>query len=224
MNSHIPASMLPLQKCLRGEEIHNLSDHELLAVIIGSGTRNYPVMQLSQLLMEEMGSVSGLLRSGIRELASKPGMGMVKAIRVHSAIELGKRAMVKPAVIDHIDSPASVWHLLVHDMMGLDREKFMSLVLNNKNRLIKKSFISLGTVSEAIVHPREVFREAIKEGGSSVIVAHNHPSGILKPSREDITTTKRLMESGALLGIPLLDHVIISNSSFLSMKEEGYLT
>lgn len=89
--------------------------------------------------------------------------------------------------------------------------------------LLKKSIISIGTITEAIVHPREVFRDAIREGGSGIIVTHNHPSGILTPSRQDIETTRRLVEAGKIVGIPVVDHIILTNSSFYSMKENGYI-
>jgi len=214
---------MPLQKCINGEDIKNLHDSELLAIIIGTGTKECDVMSLSDSVLRNMGGLSGLAASGIREITEIPGMGMVKAVRVHCSIELGRRAMTDLYPVHTISSPQAVWRMLVPDMLGLDREKFITLVLNNKNRLIKKSLISLGTVSEAIVHPREVFRDAIKEGGSSIIIAHNHPSGVLTPSKEDIRTTSRLADAGKILGIPLLDHVIITGSSFLSMKEEGYM-
>lgn len=224
MTINLKLQQLPLQKCLNGEEISHLTDYELLAIIIGSGTKARPVMELSRLIISDMDGLRGIASSGIREIAEKPGIGLVKAIRIHSALELGKRALTENGTMSHIDSPSAVWRLLLADMMGLEKEKFMALVLNNKNRLIKKTVISVGTVSEAIVHPREVFRNAIKESGSAIIIAHNHPSGELKPSKEDIKTTKRLYEAGLLLGIPLLDHVIITNSAFLSMKDEGYLS
>jgi len=116
-----------------------------------------------------------------------------------------------------------VWKLLLPQMACLDREEFRVLVLNNKNRLLKNAMISAGTISEAIVHPREVFRDAIRESGAAVIVAHNHPTGELTPSREDIQTTQRLAEAGRIVGIPVLDHVIITNVSYFSFKEGGYI-
>jgi len=108
-------------------------------------------------------------------------------------------------------------------MAGLEREEFRVLVLNNKNGILKNSMVSAGTVSEALVHPREVFRDAIREGAASLIVAHNHPTGELTPSKEDISTTRRLVEAGTIIGIPILDHVIITDTSYYSFKEGGYL-
>jgi DNA repair protein RadC len=116
-----------------------------------------------------------------------------------------------------------VWKFLLPELAGQEVENFFVLFLNNKNRLLKKSIISVGTVNETLVHPREVFIKAIREGGTSVIVAHNHTSGCLHPSREDINTTKRLIEAGNIIGIKLLDHVIVSTKEYFSMKEEGYI-
>lgn len=214
---------MPLQKCMAGEEIRNLSDQELLAVIIGTGIRGCDVIDLTSHLIREFGGLRGIAAAGIKEIAGKNGIGVKKAIRLHAAIEMGKRVISEPVDLNHIDSPILVWQFLLPEMAGLQKEEFRVIILNNKNRVIKKSLISIGTISEAIVHPREVFREAIREGGSSIIIAHNHPSGVISPSREDIATTKRIAESGSIIGIPLLDHVIITDTSFLSMKEEGYL-
>ena len=216
-------STMPIQKCIAGEDIKNLSDQELLAVIVGTGIKGCDVIDLTSHLIREFGGLRGISTAGIREIAGTNGMGIKKAIRIHAALEIGKRVVSEPVNTNHIDSPFSVWQFLLPEMAGLQKEEFRVMILNNKNRLIKKSLISIGTISEAIVHPREVFRDAIREGGSSIIIAHNHPSGIITPSREDIATTKRIAESGSIIGIPLLDHVIITDLSFLSMKDEGYI-
>jgi DNA repair protein RadC len=108
-------------------------------------------------------------------------------------------------------------------MAFLRNEEFRVLILNNKNHVLKCSITSVGTVSEAIIHPREIFRDAIREAGASIIVAHNHPSGVVLPSKEDIASTRRIKEAGFIIGIELLDHVIISASSYFSLKEAGYI-
>ena len=182
------------------------------------------LLRLHHLLLKDFGGLSGLAHSGLREISSIKGIGIKKAIRMHAAFEIGRRVITDRTGISHVDSPEAVWKLLLPEMAGLIKEEFRVMVLNNKNLLLKKSIISIGTVSEAIVHPREVFIDAIREGGSSIIVAHNHPSGVLTPSKEDILTTERIIEAGRIIGIPLLDHVIITNSSYLSMKEGGYLS
>ncbi|HOT45929.1 MAG TPA: DNA repair protein RadC [Spirochaetota bacterium] len=215
--------LLPVQKCQEGAEIRSLSDQELLAVMVGTGTRELDVVDLSTALLRSFGGLGGIASAGIRELARNKGIGFTKAVRIHAAFEMGRRVVAAPGLAGHLESPGAVWNLLLPQMACLDREEFRVLVLNNKNRLLKNAMVSAGTVSEAIVHPREVFRGAIREGGAAVIVAHNHPTGELTPSREDIQTTRRLAEAGNIVGIPLLDHVIITNVSYYSFKEGGYL-
>lgn len=222
MNKKIE-KIMPIQKCIAGEDVKRLSDYELLAVIIGTGTRGVDVLDLSSLIIKKFCGLSGIFNSGIRELTKNSGIGLKKAIRIHAAFEIGRRIITDPVEIIHVSSPEAAWKILLPEMACLQKEEFRVLVLNNKNRLIKKITISIGTISEAIVHPREVFREAIKEGGSGIIIIHNHPSGELTPSREDVITTNRIADAGRIIGITLIDHIIISDSSYLSMKECGYL-
>ncbi len=214
---------LPVQKCIAGEEIKNLSDTELLAIIIGTGVKNSDVMSVSSGIIKSLNGLSGISDSGLREISKERGIGLKKAIKIQSAFELGRRVITDKKECAIISSPEAVWKLLLPEMARLEKEEFRLLILNNKNMLLKKSVVSIGTISESIVHPREVFRDAIREGGASIIVAHNHPSGILTPSKEDISTTKRLVETGKLIGISLLDHVIITDCSYLSLKDEGYM-
>lgn len=123
---------------------------------------------------------------------------------------------------DLIDAPSKVWNFL-RKFTVKRQEHFICLSLNNKNVVLSTTLVSVGTVSETIVHPREIFRKAIEDGASSIIISHNHPSGVLTPSREDIEVTKRLVECGKILGIRLVDHVIISKQSFFSMREERFI-
>ncbi len=214
---------LPVQKCREGADIRSLSDHELLAVIVGAGIREHDVVDLSTGMLKSFGGLGGLASAGLREIARSRGIGFTKAVRIHSAFELGRRVVTMPCAARHLDSPGAVWEFLLPHMACLDREEFRVLILNNKNSLLKNAMISAGTISEAIVHPREVFRDAIREGGASVIVAHNHPTGEPTPSREDIHTTQRLVEAGKIVGIPVLDHLIVTNASYYSFKEGGYI-
>ncbi len=216
-------SILPVQKCLGGEDVKKLSDIELLAIVLNTGFKNNSVLGLSTCVLSEFGGLHGLFRSGIRELSMVKGIGLKKAIRIHAALEMGRRIISSREHPARIDSPRLVWELLLGEMAGLCREEFRVLILNNKNHLLKKCLVSVGTISESIVHPREVFRDAIREGGSGIIIAHNHPSGVASPSREDIQTTARIAECGKIIGIPLMDHVIITDTSYLSMREEGYV-
>lgn len=214
---------LPVQKCIDGESVRNLSDTELLAVIVGTGIKNIDVLELSAMMIKNMGGLSAVSKAGLREIASIKGFGLIKAVKIQAAFEIGRRVITDTSDLKHISSPASVWSLLLPEIACLQKEEFRVLVVNNKNMLLKKSIVSIGTITEAIVHPREVFRDAIKEAGSGIIVTHNHPSGNATPSRQDIETTKRLVEAGKIVGIPLLDHIILTNSSYYSMKENGYI-
>jgi DNA repair protein RadC len=214
---------LPIQKCTAGGDIPSLSDIELLAVVIGTGMKGSGALDLAARLYSQFGGIAGIKDAGRRELASVRGIGMTKSIRILSAIELGRRIIGEKGTDTVIDSPSKVWNLFLPDIAGLKQEIFRALVLNNKNVLIKKSVISVGTISETIVHPREIFRDAIRESGSSLIIAHNHPSGVLTPSREDIEVTGRLVDAGKIIGIRLIDHVIMSDRSYLSMREERFI-
>ncbi len=215
---------LPVQRCIEGESVKDLSDIELLAVILGTGTSGRDVLELSASIIKKTGGLNAVSRCGLREIASEKGIGLKKAVKIQAAFELGRRAISCAPYMTQISTPLAVWELLLPETAGLQKEEFRVLVINNKNMLIKKSIVSVGTITEAIVHPREVFRDAIKEAGSGIIVTHNHPSGNPSPSRQDIETTRRLVEAGKIVGIPLVDHIILTDSSFYSMKENGYIT
>lgn len=215
---------LPVQKCIDGVSVRELSDIELLAVILGTGIKEKDVLELSASIIKKTGGLTAISRCGLREIASERGIGLKKAVKIQAAFELGRRAITGAPYMTRISTPLAVWELLLPETAGLQKEEFRVLVINNKNMLIKKSIVSIGTITEAIVHPREVFRDAIREGGSGIIVTHNHPSGNPAPSRQDIETTKRLIEAGKIVGIPLVDHIILTDSTFYSMKENGYIS
>ena len=214
---------MPVQRGCNGDDIRSFSDSELLAVIIGTGFRGKGVMECAESCLMAFGGLKGMFHSGLREISAHAGIGMTKAVRIQCAFEMGRRILSAGRELTHAGTPESVWLAVLPDIAGLQKEEFRVLVVNSKNRILKKSVISIGTVSETIVHPREVFREAIKEGGSAIIITHNHPSGILTPSNEDIKTTERISEAGRIIGIPMLDHVIVTDNAYYSMKEGGYL-
>ena len=217
------ASHMPVQRGCNGDDIRSFSDSELLAVIIGTGFHGKGVMECAESCLMTFGGLKGMFHSGLREISAHAGIGMTKAVRIQCAFEMGRRILSAGRELTHAGTPESVWLAVLPDIAGLQKEEFRVLVVNNKNRILKKSIISIGTVSETIVHPREVFREAIKEGGSAIIITHNHPSGILTPSKEDIKATERIAEAGQIIGIPMLDHVIVTDNAYYSMREGGYL-
>lgn len=214
---------MPVQRCIEGESVTDLSDIELLAVILGTGTKERDVIELSASILKKTGGLTAISRSGLREIAAEKGIGLKKAVKIQAAFELGKRTISAPPQRKHLSTPLDVYDLLLPETAGLQIEEFRVLVVNNKNMLIKKRVISIGTITEALVHPREVFRDAIRESGSGIIVTHNHPSGNSSPSKQDIETTKRLSDAGTIVGIPLIDHIILTDSDYYSMKENGYI-
>lgn len=214
---------LPIQKCFTGHEVKNLSDIELIAVIIGSGSKKASVLELASKVYSKFDGINGIKNAGISEISECYGIGKHKAVKLKAAIEIGKRCLSNFQSSKIIDNPLKVWKLLLPDIIGQEQEVFRVLLLNTKNSLIRNIIVSMGTISEAIIHPREIYREAVKESAASIIIIHNHPSGVLQPSPEDIKTTKRVIDAGKIIGIPLLDHIIVSEISYLSMQEHGYI-
>ncbi|MFW5807895.1 MAG: RadC family protein [Spirochaetota bacterium] len=220
----VKENTLPVQKCISGESVRNLSDTELLSVIIGSGNRTHSVYEIASRLYYGYGGLRGIYDASLYEISETNGIGMRTAVKIASSLELGRRIIPLPVADGILNSPEKVWRSILTDISGIDTEIFIVLVLNTKNRIMRKKIISVGTVSETVVHPREIFREAIREGGSSIIVCHNHPSGDVKPSAQDLQVTVRLCDAGRILGITLLDHLIVTESVYYSMKEAGEVT
>lgn len=201
-----------------------LADTELLAILLRTGTENESVYQLAQRLLARFGDMRRLSEATHEELISIKGIGPVKAVELRAAFELGRRLIVQGKRENHtIRLPRDVADLMMTEMRHLTQEHFVCLFLNTKNRVIGKQTIFVGSLDASIVHPREVFKEAIKRSSAAVICVHNHPSGDPTPSREDIAVTTTLREAGELVGISLLDHVIIGDDQYISLKEYGYL-
>jgi DNA repair protein RadC len=160
----------------------------------------------------------------VKELSRIKGVGPVRGLQIAASVELGRRLASK--VIDlpcHISSPEDVADLLMPELAGEKKEHFKTLVLDTKNRVLKNVTISVGTLDASLVHPREVFREAVQASASSIVVAHNHPSGDPTPSAEDRQVTTRLVEAGKVLGIDVLDHIIIGEERWVSLKQQGFM-
>jgi len=204
-----------------------LSDAELLALMIRTGTRTESALVLAQRVLKGDGGKAGLefvAGASIEELSKIKGIGLAKAIQIKAAVELGRRIMSHFRTDDKvISSPDDVKKLLMEEMRFLDREHFKIVLLNVKNRVISVENISIGSLNSSIVHPREVFKPAIKRSSAAVILVHNHPSGDPTPSREDVEVTRRLVEAGKILGIDVLDHVIFGNTNYFSFREKGLI-
>ncbi len=206
----------------RGPE--SLTTPELLAILFRTGTRSQNAVQVAEALFREMGGLAGVAEATLPQLEGIMGIGRVKAIEVKAAVELGKRLSAttedaKPV----IRSADDVARLLLADMRYETREHLKALLLDARNQVRHIRTISTGTLTESLVHPREVFREAIRFSAASLILAHNHPSGDPTPSSQDIATTRRLRQAADIMGIELLDHVIIGDGRWVSLKDRGLM-
>ena len=224
MMKDLPASERPREK-LMNHGAEALSNAELLAILLRTGTQEESVMRLAERILIEAGEdgLGGLAHSSIESLMKRKGVGEAKAITIAAALELGKRVAIgnsKKRVI--IRSSDDIANYTMPRLRYCDREHFYAILLNTKNHIIASPLISIGTLSESLVHPRELFKEAINHSSSSIILVHNHPSGDPSPSREDIMMTRRIIEGGRLLDIQILDHVIIGDNTYISLREQGY--
>ncbi|SCA87084.1 UPF0758 protein [Bacillus glycinifermentans] len=202
----------------------SLSNHELLAILLRTGTKKESVLQLSSRLLQTFDGLRLLKEASVEELSSISGIGRAKAVQILAALELGRRIHKLVYEERHvIRFPEDAANLLMEDMRFLSQEHFVCLYLNSKNQVIHKRTVFIGSLNSSIVHPREVFKEALKRSAASFICVHNHPSGDPAPSSEDIDVTRRLNECGQLIGIELLDHIVIGDQKFVSLKEKGYL-
>jgi DNA repair protein RadC len=202
----------------------SLSQAELLAILLRTGTRRESAIHIAQQMLGKIGGLRGLVDLSIEELTEIKGIGPAKAVQLKAGIELGRRLAISrftmPVIIR---CPEDAAEILTEQLRYLQKEHFVCLFLNTKNHVIGQETLSMGSLNASIVHPREVFRAAIKCSSASIICAHNHPSGDPTPSPEDISLTSRLLQAGEIIGIDVLDHLIIGDSSFVSLKEKGHM-
>lgn len=218
----LPPELRPRERLLAAGP-SALSDGELLGLLFGIGSREKTAVELAGEVISEAGGLHGLYDVSVHELVEINGIGEAKACVILAAVELGRRiGQVRNSGRPVISSPADVERLLRGRIGNLDRENFVVVLLNTKNEVIETSTVSVGTLSASLVHPREVFKPAIRASAASVVLAHNHPSGKVEPSQEDREVTRRLGEAAGILGVEVLDHVIVGDGYF-SMKEHGML-
>lgn len=198
---------------------HAVSDIELVAAIIGNGTKQNSVVSLAQQILEVLDTSKETPE--LHAITSIQGIGPAQSCRVLAAYELGKRLF--GITSKKIAGPCDIWDAIKH-LADRHREQFILCTLNGAQALIQVHIISIGIINKTIVHPREIFAEALNDRACAIVVAHNHPSGRLEASLEDIEITKRIKQTGELVGIPLLDHIIFSESSYTSLKEQGHLS
>jgi len=195
-----------------------LSDAELLAIILKTGNKQENVIDMSNKLLSKYG-INKLSSCSLKELQAIKGIGKAKACQILALFELNKRLNFVKQNGRSLLSAKDVYQYVEPKLMHLDRECFMLLHLDTKNVVIKEETVSIGTLNASLIHPREIFKSAIKESANTVIVVHNHPSGDPEPSSEDRITTKKLFDAGELLGIKVLDHVIVGKHKFYSFNE-----
>jgi len=199
--------------------VSNLSDSELLAIILQQGTRDENVIDMSSRLISRYG-LDKLSECSLRELQEIKGIGFAKACQILSLFEFNKRHSLAKKSNGKIICAEDVFNLYHDRLKDLKQEHFIVLLMNTKNHIIGEETISKGTVDSSIIHPREVFKPAIKNSASRIILVHNHPSGDPKPSEEDLRITNNLERSGGVIGISIIDHVIVGNNRWWSLKEE----
>jgi DNA repair protein RadC len=205
-----------------------LTDPELIAILLRTGVPGANAIELARKLLKDYGSLSGLSRCSVHDLAPRPGIGLAKATQLVAAFGLGQRLAHETLSKQKIDSPELVNELVGHEMRQLRKESLRVILLDTRYHFIRAEEVSLGSVNESIAHPRDVFRPAVISSAYAVIVVHNHPSGDASPSQTDHSLTRRLAEAAELLQIKLLDHIIIGAPSegspgYFSFKEAGVL-
>ncbi len=228
----MPTTERPRERLL-AHGAKRLSAAELIAILLGTGqgTGRLSAVGLGQFLLKHLGTAQfngdglcALRDVSAEELMAVSGVGPAKAATILAALELGKRVLQsQPPSLTIVDDPAVAAAALGHELMWQSQERFAVLLLDVKHRIIGSKVVSIGTATETLAHPREIFREVIKRGATRLIVAHNHPSGSLDPSQEDLTLTRQLLQGSHLLGIPLLDHLILGNGDWSSIRQSSNL-
>jgi DNA repair protein RadC len=222
--SELPTSERPRER-LRQSGAASLSNSELLAIILRTGTRAENVLGLANRLIVRFSGLTGLSRAGFNELCNEHGVGQSKAAQIKAAMELGRRAAsVQPEEKAVIRSPQDAAVLVMADMGDLQQEHLRVMLLNSKNHLIAIHEVYKGNVNASTIRTSELFRNAVRENCPAVIVVHNHPSGEPEPSSDDITATEHMIKGGKALDIEVLDHIIIGDHRFVSLKERGIIS
>lgn len=213
----------PRERLIR-QGASSLSNQELVAILLRTGTKEESVLVLANRVLSSFDKIQDMKDATLEEYTKVKGIGEAKAVQLLAAAEIGKRLYQKYSEERYtIRSPEDAASYLMTDMTSLRQEHVVVLFLNIKNEVLHKQTIFIGSLNSSIIHPREIFREAVKRSAASIICAHNHPSGNPAPSPEDIEVTERLEEAGRLMGIELLDHIIIGDHQFISLKEKGYM-
>jgi DNA repair protein RadC len=217
----LPSSERPRERLLH-YGANALSNAELLAIVLRTGTQHENVIQVAQRLLATYEGLPGLVRANTAGLMSEKGLGPAKVTQLKAALELGRRLLVEaPDELPQIRSPADAANLVMSEMGFLEQEHLRIMLLDTKNRVLAKPTVYVGSLNASLIRVGELFREAIRANCASLIVLHNHPSGDPTPSPEDVAVTRQIVEAGRLLDIDVLDHLIIGRQRFVSLKERG---
>ncbi len=219
----LPINELPRERLIKvGEQ--NLTNEELLSIIIRTGTKSISVKEVSNNILSKVNSINDLNNITLEELSNIKGVGLVKAITIKASIEFGKRVSnIEINNMMKLNNSDIVHEAFKSIFIGLNQEKLLAIYLDNKKRLINYKIITIGTKDQTMIHPRDVIYNAIKCNASAIILIHNHPSGIITPSKADIEMTNMLINSCNIVGIPLIDHLITNTKNYYSFFKENNL-
>jgi DNA repair protein RadC len=219
----LPLEERPREK-LMNHGSNTLSNAELLAILIRTGSQNESAVQVATRVLAQSGGLRNLPDLALEDLQKNKGIGPDKAVTIKAALELGSRLATMPRdLAGSITNPRQAADLFMEELRYKKKEYFKILLLNTKNHIISKEEISVGSLSASIVHPREIFITPLRKSAASVILIHNHPSGDPSPSQEDLDVTRRLVDAGNILGIAVRDHIIIGDGCFFSFRERGLI-
>lgn len=218
---HLPECDRPRERLLKhGPEA--MTTPELLAIILGSGMRGVPVLQLAQQILVKFGTLENLVGASVEELCKIKGLGIAKALQLKAAFSLGLRVSKKiPTARYRIEHPDHAYNLIKDELQNEKKELFVVILLDTRSCLINHHVISVGTLTRSLVHAREVFNPAIRHHAASIVVAHNHPSGDPTPSQSDFAITTSLIKAGKIIGIHVNDHLIIGSQGYISLRDKG---
>ncbi|MGC6769640.1 RadC family protein [Enterococcus sp. LJL128] len=219
----MPEDCLPRER-LEAVGEKALSNQELLAILLRTGSREKNVMELASIILKHFKHLYELKNASLHEMMSIKGIGKVKAIELRAAVEFGYRLQQSsPVKMGKISSSYQIAQELIYEMRDFQQEHLVCLYLNTKNEVIRQDTVFKGSLNQSIAHPREIFKGAVKYSAARIVLAHNHPSGNPTPSQSDILFTRRMQECGEMMGIELLDHIIVGHSGYISMREENFL-
>ncbi len=213
-----------LQQSLIQEDVQALSEQELLAVILGSGSNRLKGMEIAGRVLHRLGGIRQLITASVEELQSIDGIGQARAVQLKAAVELGRRIAASGASDRLIvNSPKDIAEMLMEEMRHLEKEYLLALFLNNKNQVLAREVISIGSLNVSTAQPREIFKGAVRRNAASLILVHNHTSGDPTPSKNDVIVTQTLLKAGEIIGIEVLDHIIIGDHCFVSLKARNLI-